>query len=305
MVESQTSKATNANRSRLSTNGKVLAGLLSFSLVLGFLLTPLGFETRLADIRSLALVPLFLSMSLLIPIAALVSLWRGRPQLAGILAVVDAVLVFFVGFGDQAGAWFTVKPPVAITVVEYLLILVAEGYILFGPRLYYEDTVGIDWGKRLSLDRTLLAALLVGGIVTGFLLSPLGFEPRLPEVKSLLLAPVFVTVLLLLPIVGLVALARGRSWLAGLLPSISALFAFLIGPGDQAGFFFNAPPPAIITGLELVLTAISVGYILVGPRLMGDTYAMCADSHGKGDCARDETPAVATSAGASEGPVNA
>jgi hypothetical protein len=57
-------------------------------------------------------------------------------KLAGVLAVIDASFSFLIPPADQAKFFFTVTPPPAVFVGEYILILVGIGYMLFGPRVY-------------------------------------------------------------------------------------------------------------------------------------------------------------------------
>ncbi len=71
----------------------ILAVLFGLGFVLGFLLTPLGVETRIS-------------------------------------------LTFLIAPADQAKFFFTVMPPPAVSIGEYILILVGIGYMLFGPRVY-------------------------------------------------------------------------------------------------------------------------------------------------------------------------
>ena len=115
---------------------RILAGLFGVGFVLGFLLTPLGFETRMNEIRTLAFAVFFVTVGLVLPLAGLVSLLVRRPRLAGVLAVIDASLLFLTAPADQALFFFTVPPPPAVTAGEYLLILVGIGYMLYGPRVY-------------------------------------------------------------------------------------------------------------------------------------------------------------------------
>ena len=115
---------------------RILAVLFGVGFILGFLLTPLGFETRMNEIRTLAFAVFFVTVGLLLPLAGLVSLLLRRPRLAGVLAVIDASLLFLTAPADQALFFFTVPPPPAVTVGEYLLILVGIGYMLYGPRVY-------------------------------------------------------------------------------------------------------------------------------------------------------------------------
>ncbi|MGZ4853487.1 MAG: hypothetical protein ACXV3D_09940 [Halobacteriota archaeon] len=125
-------------KTSFSNAEKVLAVLLGFGFVLGFLLTPLGVETRMNELRTPAFAGFFITVGLLIPLAGLVSLFLRRPKLAGVLAVVDAALLFLTAPADQARFFFTATPPLAVTAGEYILILVGIGYILYGQRVYLE-----------------------------------------------------------------------------------------------------------------------------------------------------------------------
>jgi hypothetical protein len=121
----------------LTSSRRVLAILFGSGIVLGFLLTPLGFETRSGEIRTLAFAPFFVAVGLAIPAVGLVALFR-RPKLAGVLAVIDAAILFLVAPADQAKFFFTAPPPPAVTVGELLLVLVGIGYMLYGPRVFAE-----------------------------------------------------------------------------------------------------------------------------------------------------------------------
>jgi len=115
---------------------RILAVLFGLGFVLGFLLTPLGVETRMNELRTPAFAGFFITVGLLIPLAGLVSLFLRRAKLAGVLAVIDASLTFLIAPADQAKFFFTVIPPPAVSIGEYILILVGIGYMLFGPRVY-------------------------------------------------------------------------------------------------------------------------------------------------------------------------
>jgi hypothetical protein len=123
---------------KLTTTGKIVLVLLVFGIIMGYLLTPLGFETRSAHLRSDAIVPFFIANALAVPIAALVLLFK-KPQMTGILVVINAIIELFLVPGDQAGFFFTVAPPARITVLEFLSIVVMIGYLLYGPKLYAES----------------------------------------------------------------------------------------------------------------------------------------------------------------------
>jgi hypothetical protein len=114
----------------------ILAVLFGLGFVLGFLLTPLGVETRMHELRTPVFAGFFITVGLLLPLAGLVSLFLRRAKLAGVLAVIDASLTFLIAPADQAKFFFTVIPPPAVSIGEYILILVGIGYMLFGPRVY-------------------------------------------------------------------------------------------------------------------------------------------------------------------------
>ena len=114
----------------------ILAVLFGLGFVLGFLLTPLGVETRINELRTPVFAGFFITVGLLMPLAGLVSLFLRRTKLAGVLAVIGASFNFLVPPADQAKFFFTVTPPPAVFVGEYILILVGIGYILYGPRVY-------------------------------------------------------------------------------------------------------------------------------------------------------------------------
>src|ERR1700675_6829 len=115
---------------------RILAVLFGLGFVLGFLLTPLGVETRMQELRTLAVAGLFITVGLLMRLAGLVSLFLRRAKLAGVLAVIDASFSFLLPPADQAKFFFTIPPPPAVFIGEYILILVGIGYMLFGPRVY-------------------------------------------------------------------------------------------------------------------------------------------------------------------------
>jgi len=114
----------------------ILAVLFGLGFVLGFLLTPLGVETRMHELRTPAFAGFFITVGLLIPLAGLVSLFLRRAKLAGVLAVIDASLTFLTAPADQAKFFFTVIPPPAVSIGEYILIFVGIGYMLYGARVY-------------------------------------------------------------------------------------------------------------------------------------------------------------------------
>ena len=130
--------SSNTKRS-LGKTERILAVLFGLGFILGFLLTPLGVETRMHELLTPAFAGFFIVVGLFIPLAGLVSLFLRRPKLAGVLAVIDAVLLFLTAPADQARFFFTAPPPPAVTAGEYILILVGIGYMLYGPRVYVEN----------------------------------------------------------------------------------------------------------------------------------------------------------------------
>lgn len=129
-------------KTSFSNAEKVLAVLLGFGFILGVLLSPLGVETRMNDLRTPEFAGFFIIVGMLLPLAGLISLFLRRPKLAGVIAAVDAALLFLTAPADQARFFFTVAPPPAVTAGEYILILVGIGYILYGQRVYLEKKNG-------------------------------------------------------------------------------------------------------------------------------------------------------------------
>jgi len=123
---------------KLTIAGKIIGLLLVFGIVFGYLLTPLGLETRSAALRTIAIVPIFIAASLGIPIVALILLFI-RPKITGILVIINAIIMLFLVPGDQAGYFFTLPVPGAISVLEFLSIIVSIGFLLYGPKLYAES----------------------------------------------------------------------------------------------------------------------------------------------------------------------
>ncbi len=120
----------------LTSAERVLAALFVFGFILGFILTPLGVETRSPEIRTLLFAVFFIIVGLLIPLAGLVLLWLRKTRFAGVLAVIGAAIMFLVPPADQALFFFTVSPPPAVTLGEFILIFVGIGYMLYGPKVY-------------------------------------------------------------------------------------------------------------------------------------------------------------------------
>src|SRR2546428_13389878 len=93
----------------------ILAVLFGLGFVLGFLLTPLGVETRIHELRTPAFAGFFITVGLLIPLAGLVSLFLRIGKLAGVLAVIDASFSFLLPPADPGRVFFIISlpPPVS------------------------------------------------------------------------------------------------------------------------------------------------------------------------------------------------
>lgn len=129
-----------STKAPLTSAERILAVLFGVGFILGILLSPLGVEPRMPELRTLAFAGFFIIVGMLLPLIGLISVWLRRPRLAGVLAVIDAVLLFLIAPADQALFFFTVAPPPAVTIGEYILIFVGVGYMLYGPRVYENRT---------------------------------------------------------------------------------------------------------------------------------------------------------------------
>src|SRR3979411_1234746 len=105
----------------------ILAVLFGLGFVLGFLLTPLGVETRIHELRTPAFAGFFITVGLLIPLAGLVSLFLRKAKVAGVLAVIDASFSFLLPPAAQANFFSTIPPPPAVFVGQYILLFVGIG----------------------------------------------------------------------------------------------------------------------------------------------------------------------------------
>src|SRR5258708_27932020 len=96
----------------------ILAVLFGLGFVLGFLLTPLGVETRIHELRTPAFAGFFITVGLLIPLAGFVSLFLRRARLAGVLAGIYASFSFLLPPSGPAQVFFTTSPPAALLIGE-------------------------------------------------------------------------------------------------------------------------------------------------------------------------------------------
>lgn len=122
--------------------------------------------------------------------------------------------------------------------------------------------------KRLT-TRTHLAVLflLILAIVFGYLLTPLGFEPRNPDLRSYVVVPFFIIASLGIPIAATVLLFF-RAKITGILVIVNAIIMLFLVAGDQGGYFFTSPPPVAISILELFSMVLSILFLLLGPVLI-------------------------------------
>ena len=139
-VHNEDGQEKSLTRMPLTNAGRILAVLFGFGFILGILLSPLGFETRSPEIRTLLFAVFFIIVGMLIPLAGFALMWLRKQRLAGVLAVIGAAFIFLIGPADQALFFFTVSPPPAVTIGEYILIFVGIGYMLYGPRVYAEES---------------------------------------------------------------------------------------------------------------------------------------------------------------------
>lgn len=122
--------------------------------------------------------------------------------------------------------------------------------------------------KRLATRTHLtMLFLLILAIVFGYLLTPLGFEPRNPDLRSYAIVPFFIIASLGIPIVATVLLFF-KAKITGILVIINAIIMLFLVAGDQGGYFFTTPPPLAISILELLSMIVSILFLLLGPVLI-------------------------------------
>lgn len=119
---------------KLTKTAKIIAVLLVLAIIFGYLLTPLGLEPRAPNIRTVAIIPFFIAASLGIPIAALILLFI-KPRITGLLVIINAIIMLFLVAGDQGGFFFTTPAPDAITILEFLSMILSILFLLYGPAL--------------------------------------------------------------------------------------------------------------------------------------------------------------------------
>jgi hypothetical protein len=125
---------------KLSRNVTALAIVLMVNVVLVFLLTPLGFESRpstdLKTIGYIAIGTIFTGLAL--DLASIALLLLRRVRLASILAIVGSVLFFFPILGDWTGSFFSLPIPPVINTLEYIFTVVLLVTLFLASKVYRE-----------------------------------------------------------------------------------------------------------------------------------------------------------------------
>jgi hypothetical protein len=123
-----------------SKNVMALGALLVVNVVLVFLLTPLGFESRpstdLKTVGYIAIGTIFVGLGL--DLASIALLFR-RVRLASRLAIVGSLLFFFPIVGDQIGAFFSLPIPPVINTLEYVFTVVLLVTLFVAWSVYRES----------------------------------------------------------------------------------------------------------------------------------------------------------------------
>jgi len=124
---------------KLSRNVLALAALLVVNVVLVFLLTPLGFESRPStDLKTIGYIAIgTIFGGLILDVASIALLFR-RVRLASSLAIVGSILFFFPIVGDQTGSFFSLPIPPVINTLEYIFTVVLLVTLLLASRVYRE-----------------------------------------------------------------------------------------------------------------------------------------------------------------------
>jgi hypothetical protein len=127
---------------KLSTNATALAALLVVNVVVVFLLTPLGFESRpstdLKTVGYIAIGTIFTGLAL--DLASIALLLFRRVRSASIVAIVGSVLFFFPILGDWTGSFFSLPIPPVINTLEYIFVVVLLVTLFVASRVYRESS---------------------------------------------------------------------------------------------------------------------------------------------------------------------
>jgi hypothetical protein len=126
---------------KFSRNVMALAALLVVNVLLVFLLTPLGFESRpstdLKTVGYIAIGTIFAGLAL--DLASIALLLFRRVRLASILVIVGSVLFFFPILGDWTGSFFSLPIPPVINTLEYIFTVVLLVTLFLASKVYRES----------------------------------------------------------------------------------------------------------------------------------------------------------------------
>jgi hypothetical protein len=119
----------------------VLATVLALNVVLAVLLTPLGFESRpptnLTNVGYIAIGTVF--AGLILDVAAIILLFRGRIRLGSILAIIGSILFVFPNVVDRTGSFFTLPIPPVVSILEYAFMAALLVTLFLASTVYRES----------------------------------------------------------------------------------------------------------------------------------------------------------------------
>ena len=125
---------------RRSRSVTALAAALVVNVLLVYLLTPLGFESRpsteLKTLGYVAIATIFVGLAL--DLASIALLTR-RLRLAAGLAIVGSILFFVPIVGDLAGTFFSLPIPPVINALEYVFTVVLLVTLYLAWKVYRES----------------------------------------------------------------------------------------------------------------------------------------------------------------------
>jgi len=126
---------------KLSTSVMALAALLIVNVVLVFLLTPLGFESRPStDLKTVGYIAIgTIFAGLFLDLASIAALLLRRVRLASGLAIVGSLLFFFPIVGDRTDSFFSVPIPPVINTLEYIFAVVLLVTLFVAWKVYRES----------------------------------------------------------------------------------------------------------------------------------------------------------------------
>ena len=125
---------------KLSGNVMALAIALVVNVLVIFLLTPLGFETRPpSDLKIVGYISIGTIFAGLILYFASIGLLFKRVRLASSLAIIASILFFFPIFGDQTGSFFSLSIPPVINTLEYILVVILLVTLFLASKVYRES----------------------------------------------------------------------------------------------------------------------------------------------------------------------